>query len=75
MIAACCAMLHTFDVRCDWKLVAALIASVGPTSQPSRQPVIAYVFATPFTTIVWSASSGRISRMCRLGVLSYVRCS
>ena len=47
--AARCATLATFDVECDWRLVAALITSVGPIIQPTRQPVMAYVLATPLT--------------------------
>ena len=35
-----------------------MITSFGPSIQPTRQPVIAYVLATPFSTTVRSASSG-----------------
>ena len=33
--------LATFDVECDCRLVAALMTSVGPIIQPTRQPVMA----------------------------------
>ena len=33
--------LATFDVACDWRLVAALITSCGPIIHPTRQPVMA----------------------------------
>ena len=33
--------LATFDVECDWRLVAALMTSEGPIIQPTRQPVMA----------------------------------
>lgn len=56
--AAACETLATLDVACDCMLAAALITSFGPIIQPTRQPVIAYVLATPLTTIVRSASSG-----------------
>ena len=56
--AAACATFETFDVACDCRLVAALMTSTGPMTQPTRQPVIAYVFATPLTTMQRSASSG-----------------
>ena len=39
--AARCATLLTLPHMCDWRFVAALITSVGPTIQPTRQPVIA----------------------------------
>ena len=39
--AAICATLETFEVVCDWKLIAAFITSFGPIIQPTRQPVIA----------------------------------
>ena len=39
--AAAWATLQTFEVACDWRLVAALITSAGPIIQPTRQPVIA----------------------------------
>jgi hypothetical protein len=50
--------LPTFEVVCDCKLVAALITSAGPIIQPTRQPVMAYVLATPFSTMHRSARSG-----------------
>ena len=40
-MAAACDTLATLDVACDCRLVAALTTSVGPMSQPTRQPVIA----------------------------------
>ena len=33
--------LATFEVACDWRLVAALMTSAGPIIQPTRQPVMA----------------------------------
>ena len=39
--AARCDTLATFDVECDWRLVAALMRSEGPIIQPTRQPVMA----------------------------------
>src|SRR4051794_1897900 len=56
--AACCATLLTFDVECDCRLVDAAITSAGPIIQPTRQPVIAYVLATPLSTTQRSAISG-----------------
>jgi hypothetical protein len=56
--AAAWATLQTLDVACDCKLIAALMTSAGPAIQPTRQPVIAYVFATPFRTRQRSAISG-----------------
>src|SRR5689334_23808101 len=56
-IAARWATFDTLDVACDCRLAAALITSFGPIIQPTRQPVIAYVFATPFTTTHRSARS------------------
>lgn len=56
--AATCATLLTLDVACDWRFVAAFTTSFGPTIHPTRQPVIAYVFATPLTTMHLSRSSG-----------------
>src|SRR5476651_1959836 len=50
--------LATLEVRCDCRFVAALTTSDGPIIQPTRQPVIAYVFATPFSTTQVPASSG-----------------
>lgn len=57
-IAAAWATLETLDVACDWRFVAALMTSLGPIAQPTRQPVIAYVFATPLTMMHLSRSSG-----------------
>src|SRR5262249_61469303 len=48
--AAACATLQTLEVACDWRFAAALSTSAGPIIQPTRQPVIAYVFATPLST-------------------------
>ena len=56
--AATCDTLATFDVECDCRLVAALTMSAGPMSHPTRHPVIAYVLATPLTTMQRSASAG-----------------
>ena len=39
--AATWATLHTFDVECDCRLVAAASTSGGPISQPTRHPVMA----------------------------------
>ncbi len=39
--AARCATLDTFDVSWLWMLVAALMASAGPMSHPTRHPVMA----------------------------------
>ena len=39
--AAAWATLHTLEVACDSKFVAALMTSSGPIIQPTRQPVIA----------------------------------
>ena len=39
--AATCATLLTFEVLCDWKLIAAFMTSLGPSIQPTRHPVIA----------------------------------
>ena len=52
------ATFETFDVECDCRLVAAPITSRGPIIQPTRHPVIAYVFATPLRITHRSASSG-----------------
>src|SRR5262245_60765908 len=56
--AARCATLFTFDVECDCRFVAAVITSEGPIIHPTRQPVIAYVLATPLSTTQRSARSG-----------------
>jgi hypothetical protein len=50
--------LHTFELRWLCRFVAALTTSAGPAIHPTRQPVIAYVFATPLSTTHVSASSG-----------------
>ena len=39
--AARWATFETFDVEWDWRLVAALTTSAGPSIQPTRQPVMA----------------------------------
>ena len=39
--AARWATLETLEVACDCRLVAAFTTSCGPTTQPTRQPVIA----------------------------------
>src|SRR5687767_5028983 len=56
--AAIWGMLDTFDVAWDWRLVAALMTSAGPIIQPTRQPVMAYVLATPLRITTLSPSSG-----------------
>src|SRR5260370_24684754 len=48
--AAAWATLQTLEVTWLCMFAAALITSRGPIIQPTRQPVIAYVFATPFST-------------------------
>ena len=67
--------MQTFDVTCDSKLVAALITSAGPIIQPTRQPVIAYVLATPFSTTHCSVMSGAITGMEENRASPYTRCS
>ena len=57
-IAARCDTLPTLDVECDWRLMAACITSGGPMIHPTRQPVIAYVLATPLTMSVLPVTSG-----------------
>src|SRR5918994_4565408 len=56
--ASRCETFDTLEVAWLWKLVDALITSSGPIIQPTRQPVIAYVLATPLTMMHWSARSG-----------------
>ena len=56
--AANWATLLTFEVSWLCRFVAAATISRGPIIQPTRQPVIANVFDTPFTTTQRSASSG-----------------
>ncbi len=56
--AAAWETLATFEVACDCRLVAALTTSAGPIIQPTRQPVIAYVLATPLTMTTRSRSPG-----------------
>src|SRR6266508_815320 len=56
-IAARCDTLPTFDVECDWRLMAACITSGGPTIHPPRHPVIAYVLATPLMITLVAARS------------------
>ena len=74
-IAARCETFETFDVRCDCKLVAALMTSLGPIIQPTRQPVIAYVFATPLMMMQVSASAGTITGSEGAVAPSYNKCS
>ena len=50
--------LATFDVAWDCRLTAPLTTSGGAIIQPTRQPVMAKVLATPLTTMHRSASSG-----------------
>ena len=71
--AARCETLATLEVRCDWKFVAALMTSLGAIIQPTRHPVMAYVFATPLTRIVWPATSGTASTIETARAPSYVR--
>jgi hypothetical protein len=62
-------------VRWDCRFDAAATTSDGPIIQPTRQPVIAYVLATPLTTTQRSASSG-VSTTIELNSWSpKVRCS
>ena len=70
--AATWATLLTFDVACDCRLLAALTMSFGPISQPTRQPVIAYVFATPLRTTTCSPALWAIEAMV---ASPYTRCS
>ena len=56
--AATCETFATFEVAWLCRLVAALMTSFGPIIQPTRQPVMAYVLATPLTTTQRSAISG-----------------
>ena len=73
--AARWATFDTFEVVWLWKLVAALTTSAGPISQPTRQPVIAYVLATPFRIRHCSASSGTTAGIDTKRWSPYVRCS
>ncbi|GMA88001.1 hypothetical protein GCM10025868_32510 [Angustibacter aerolatus] len=73
--AARCETFATFDVACDCRLVAAFTTSFGPIIQPTRQPVIAYVLATPFSTTQVSASSGTSTGIDTNRASSYTRCS
>ncbi len=73
--AARWATLHTFDVAWLWRLAAALDASSGAMSQPTRHPVMAYVLATPFTTMQRSASSGTSVGIECIRAEPYTRCS
>ena len=73
--AATCETLATFDVECDCRLVAATVTSGGAIIHPTRQPVMAYVFATPFTTTQRSASSGTSAGIEWNDASPYTRCS
>jgi hypothetical protein len=73
--AAACATLQTLEVACDWRFAAALMTSGGPIIQPTRQPVIAYVFATPLRTTHRSASSGATTGIEANLAVPYTRCS
>ena len=73
--AAICDTFATLDVVCDWKLIAAFMTSFGPIIQPTRQPVMAYVLATPFSTRHWPASSGTRAGMDANVCPPNVRCS
>src|SRR6185437_10960764 len=48
--AACWLTVAALDVVCDWRAVIAAARLDGEIVQPIRHPVIAYAFATPFTT-------------------------
>src|SRR5258708_36487538 len=50
--------LATLEVARLWRLPAALMTSVGPIIQPTRQPVMAHALATPVTTRVRTGSAG-----------------
>src|SRR4051812_25960525 len=50
--------LATLDHAGDWRVGAGLATALGPIIQPTRQPVMAYVLATPLRMSVRSASSG-----------------
>ena len=73
--AARWATLDTFDVAWLWKLVAAFVTSGGAIIHPTRQPVMAYVLATPLTTMHWSARSGTSVGIELNSCGPYVRCS
>ena len=78
MSAATAARWETFAtllVACDCRLVAAFTTSVGPSSHPTRQPVMAYVLATPFTTTHVSVSSGTATGIETCCAPPYTRCS
>src|ERR1019366_2097509 len=48
--AACWLTVVAFDVVCDCRAVIAAPSVADEMVHPIRQPVIAYAFATPFTT-------------------------
>ncbi len=48
--AACCETVAAFEVVCDWNAFIAFARGAGEIVHPIRHPVIAYAFATPFTT-------------------------
>src|SRR5262249_44491762 len=73
--AAACATFPTFDVECDCRFVAAAVTSGGAIIQPTRQPVIAYVLATPFRITHRSMSSGTRPGIEEKVCPPYVRCS
>ena len=58
-----------------WKFVAAFMTSCGPIIQPTRQPVMAYVLATPLTMTQRSAMSGTSTGIDVNSCGPYVRCS
>jgi len=55
--------LATLLVPWDCRLPAALMRSSGPIIQPTLQPVMAYVLATPLTATKLSAISGTRARI------------
>ena len=65
----------TLLVACDCRLVAARTTSTGPISQPTRQPVMAYVLATPLTTTQVSARPGTATGIDTCSAPPYTRCS
>ena len=55
--------------------MAAAVKSAGPIIQPTRQPVIAYVLATPLSTTQVSARPGTNTGIDENSCSPYVRCS
>src|SRR5580698_1729943 len=50
-------MLAVFDVLCDCSLLIAEMIGFGPSANPARQPVIAYVFDSDPSTSTCSLHS------------------